>query len=76
MFTPTIKSIEKRNGSLRLIVNYFDGINDIQDEIFITSVQDLKQTMINRSQQLTDLYTFANSFNIGVVDISASIKII
>lgn len=74
MFNPTIQSVEKRNGTLRVVVNYTDSSNNVQDELFINSVQDLKLTLVTRAQQLTDLYAFADTFSPGVIDISGSIK--
>lgn len=56
MFTPTIKSIDKSDGRLRLVVSFSDGTNTVEDVIFTTPVS-VKATLKNRCDDLNTLYS-------------------
>lgn len=57
MFKPNIKSIDKRDGRIRFIVEFFDDVNKVEDEIILTSTQNLKGILTDRCNQLDKLYS-------------------
>ncbi len=69
MFTPTIKSIDKRDGIIRLIVEFVNGAETVQEEFRLTSTTNLKDTLRTKAQQLDALYVA--TINVGEFDISA-----
>ena len=71
MFTPNIKSIDKAEGKLRLVVVFSDGTNTVEDVIFV-SATNVKPTLINRCNELNSLYSV--SIGTGSFDITPNTK--
>ncbi len=67
MWIPTLKQVDKQGPQVRLIINYNDGTNNIDDEILLGSRTDVPTLVRNRITQLTDLYSFADGLVPGTV---------
>ena len=68
MFTATLKSVDKENASVRIIVTYTNGTQVFDETHNFNGNQDLKSIVASRIAQLNRLYAYAETLQPGPID--------